>query len=205
MHRETVQTYDTEAKVFEAESEKFWLDERTREFFIFPFHAHIKAGQILNIGSGPGIDSEILRRWHIETICLDASEAMCEMAKQRGFPTVRADFSPDKHLPFPDGLFGGVWVHDSFCHLPKINLPKVLSEVGRVLRYEGTLGLTLIEGRSEGLVNTRGIYGRMYIAEYNTTEIHDALMTANFKRLGLVSDYRHQGVNYLSVVAQKDY
>jgi SAM-dependent methyltransferase len=101
----------------------------------------VPPGRALDVGCGPGGNSEVLRRagWHV--VALDHSPEAAEMARRRGLPTVRSDACA---LPFRDGSFDLVLSTDAWEHIEADDV--VAAEAHRVLRPGGQLFLMVPAG-----------------------------------------------------------
>ncbi len=113
MNLQTITTYNQLAKEYDDETVDFW--NRFPSECIDEFAGRI-SGKVLNVGSGPGRDSVLLRNRGIDVTCLDASEAMIAMTEAQGFRSVLGDFAA---MPFADDEFDGIWAYTSLLHVPK--------------------------------------------------------------------------------------
>ena len=96
---------------------------------------------------------------------VDPSEAMIEIASQRGI-TVEKAFGED--LPFSDDIFGGVFILFTLCFVAKPDV--VVSEAVRVLKPGG--GLII------GIINRESPWGRLYLQK--KMQDHPIYKYANF-------------------------
>jgi SAM-dependent methyltransferase len=78
-----------------------------------------------------------------------AAEALLEMAKKRG---VEVEKAFGRNLPFPNGVFGGVFILFTLCFVAEPAI--VLAEAKRVLRSGGNLIL--------GIINRESQWGKLY-------------------------------------------
>lgn len=151
MDQKTIDTYNKLAQEYDAETVDFWerfprtvIDEFTR-------NAH---GKVLDVGSGPGRDGLLLKQAGLEVMCLDASEQMVLLAKERELNAMQGDFCD---LPFEDESFDDVWAYTSLLHIPKADIGTALSEINRVLKPGGAFGLGMIEGDTESYRESSGV------------------------------------------------
>jgi SAM-dependent methyltransferase len=102
---------------------------------------------VLDVGSGPGVDSNELTRRGFRVISSDLSFGMLE-AGRRSFPglSVQADML---QLPFARSI-QGCWVNASLHHVDRALVPKALSEFRRVLMEPGILHIEVKQGEDEG-------------------------------------------------------
>lgn len=196
MEKRTIDTYNLMAQEYNDETTDFW--ERFPASIIKTFRDNV-SGRILDIGSGPGRDGVILRDSGLEVICLDASEAMVKLTKQKGLQSVLADFN---NIPFADGSFDGVWAYTSLIHVPKTELPNSLSEAVRVLKDRGVFGLGVIEGETEGYSYSSGIWLPRYFSFYNKEEIENLLKDSGLE-IFYFEQFKPKSRNYLNFLARK--
>ncbi|MEK7527180.1 MAG: class I SAM-dependent methyltransferase [Patescibacteria group bacterium] len=181
MDKITIDTYDKMAVEYDRETANFW--KRFPSTFLEKFKAGVlKRGTILDVGSGPGRDAAILSAAGFSVICLDASEAMLKITKEKGFESIRADFL---ELPFDKETFDGIWAYTSLLHVSKIKIPSALSEIYRVLKKTGVFALGLIvgliEGKTEEYRESSGVGMPRLFSFYEKPEIENLLGEAGFK------------------------
>jgi 2-polyprenyl-6-hydroxyphenyl methylase/3-demethylubiquinone-9 3-methyltransferase len=93
----------------------------------------------LEVGSGGGILTEEIAKMGFETTGIDPAPVSVETAtnhaKLSGLD-IRYDVGSGEHLPYPDASFDVVFCCDVLEHVQ--DLPKVISEISRVLKPGGT-------------------------------------------------------------------
>jgi ubiquinone/menaquinone biosynthesis C-methylase UbiE len=154
--------------------------------------------RVLDIGSGPGRDGILLQEAGADVVCLDASESMIELTRQKGLFSVCADFNT---IPFPDNSFDGVWAYTSLLHVPKKDIEVPLREIKRVLKPRGIFGLGLIEGVEEGYRKSAGVSLPRYFAYYGREEVQNLLGNNGFEIVHL-DTFRVKSKNYLHFLAK---
>jgi ubiquinone/menaquinone biosynthesis C-methylase UbiE len=143
MDPQTIDTYNKIAEAYDDETINFWKSfSRT---FINKF-VELSGNKIINIGSGPGRDSQLLQQAGKEVVCVDASEAMIKLSSARGLESVLAEFD---RLPFKNESFDAAWSYTALLHVPKQAISTSLKEIFRVLKPSGIFALGLIEGDTE--------------------------------------------------------
>jgi ubiquinone/menaquinone biosynthesis C-methylase UbiE len=149
-----------------------------REMGVFASSVKPLGNKVLDVGSGPGNDSVLLRQQNLSPVCIDFGYGMALECLRKNLETCVADFY---QLCFGDQTFSGVWMAFSFLHVAKSDAPIVLREIHRVMRPKGILYLSLFEGTGEGLREEDiGKYGcKRYFAYYNQDEL-GSLVTAQF-------------------------
>ncbi len=196
MDQKTITTYNELAQAYDDETVDFWAN--FSPLFIEQF-ALASPAKVLNIGSGPGRDGLLLQEKGLAVVCLDASEAMIKLSREKGLTSVLGDFM---NLPFPDGSFDGVWAYTSLLHIPKGEMGKALREICRVLKIGGVLGLGLIEGETEGYRESSGVKQPRYFSFYTRPEIEQLLAATGFT-VSFFETMKPGSKNYLHFLAQK--
>src|SRR3989344_1183674 len=148
MDAKTIQTYNQLAKEYDEETAPFWdLFPRT----LIDTFTKLTKRKVLDVGSGPGRDALILKQGGLDIVCLDASETMVNLCKEKGLESILGDFNK---IPFEDETFDGACAYTSLLHVPKQTIGISLQEIRRVLKPGAVLGLGMIEGDTEGYKNT---------------------------------------------------
>ena len=192
----TIETYNQLAKEYDNETIDFW--ERFPGGFIDEFAKRI-SGSMLNVGSGPGRDSVLLRARGIDVTCLDASETMVKMTEAQGFRSILGDF---ESMLFTDGEFDGVWAYTSLLHVPKSEIGRSLDEIHRVLKSGGVFALGMREGDFDGYRESSEIPLLRWFAFYSKEELETLLDSYGFEIVHFV-EYRPGTKNYLNFIAVK--
>ncbi|OHA64262.1 MAG: hypothetical protein A2842_01740 [Candidatus Wildermuthbacteria bacterium RIFCSPHIGHO2_01_FULL_48_25] len=195
MDKKTIETYNAAAKAYDEETAEFW--DIFPDTFIRAFAESVK-GKVLDVGSGPGRDALILQKTGLEVMCLDASSAMVEITKQKGLASVLGDFNT---IPFPNETFDGVWAYTSLLHVPKAEVGKSLQEIQRVLKKGGVLGVGLIEGETEGYVESASMNLPRYFAYYTKEEVEKLLQRYGFTTF-FFETFKPRSKNYLHFLAR---
>lgn len=196
MDKQTIDTYNQMALEYDAETADFW--NRFPHTIIDRF-ADLVQGRVLDIGSGPGRDGVILQKKGLEVTCLDASEAMIKLSTSRGLLSVLGDFCA---LPFPDAIFDGVWTYTALPHVPKTKVGTAFSEITRVLKKGGILGLGLIEGDTELYRESSGVGKPRWFSYYQKDEVEKLLQAHGFSVV-YFETFKPGSKNYLHFIAQK--
>ncbi len=100
-------------------------------------------GRLLEIGAGPGHDSEFFARHGLRVVATDLSPAMVAICQRKGLDAHVRDFL---HLDFPAGSFDAVYALNCLLHVPNADLPEVLAAVRAVLRPGGWFYLGVYGG-----------------------------------------------------------
>jgi len=163
-------------------------------------------GRVLDVGCGAGFDTAVLGQHGLHAVGVDLSWGMMQAGRQRGMGTdsqgvdfVQADM---RALPFAAG-WDGIWACASLLHVPRPQVPAVLSRFAALLRPDGVLYLSVKLGDDEAW--TADKYGRQHARffTYWRPETLDPLLAdAGFQ---IVSGDVQQGKHdiWLSRLAQK--
>jgi len=192
----TIKTYNLKAKEYDEETVDFWGGFPGG--FLDRF-AGLVRGSVLDISSGPGRDGLLLTERGLDITCLDASEAMAKLSRERGLKTVVGDFAV---LPFAAGSFDGVWAYTSLLHVPKSEAASVLGEIRRALKSGGIFGFGQIEGETEGYRESSGGDLPRWFSFYTQVEAQALLESCGFEILHF-EGYRPRSRNYLNFIARK--
>jgi len=112
--------------------------------------------RILDLGCGPGRDLVAFRALGHEPVGLDGSPQLAAMAREHsGCEVWEQDFLA---LKLPAGHFAGIFANASLFHVPRQELPRVLSELHAALQPDGVLFTSNPRGNNEEGWN-RGRYG----------------------------------------------
>ncbi len=196
MDEKTIHTYNQMAKEYDEETIDLW-DQFPRTFFDI-FTERVQ-GSVLDVGSGPGRDGLLFKEKGLDVTCLDASEAMVELCKEKGLRAIAGDFTT---MPFEHDLFDGVWAYTSLLHIPKKDVSKAFGEIQRVLKNNGILGLGLIEGDTEGYRESSGANMPRWFSFYTKEEVEQLLAKHGFNVL-YFEQFTIRSRNYLNFIAQK--
>jgi SAM-dependent methyltransferase len=96
------------------------------------------AGEVADLGCGPGHVTAHLRALGLRAFGVDASPAMIELAR-KAHPDLRFEVGSMAALDIADRALGGVLSRSSIIHIPPKDLPVVIAEFARVLAPGGQL------------------------------------------------------------------
>jgi 2-polyprenyl-3-methyl-5-hydroxy-6-metoxy-1,4-benzoquinol methylase len=105
---------------------------------------------ILEIGAGPGRDSLYFQQSGLQVTCIDLSEEMVKLCREKGLNAHCMDFY---HLDFSPTSFDAVYAMNCLLHVPKPQLTDVLAQIFHVLKPEGLFFCGVYGGQ-----NTEGIW-----------------------------------------------
>ncbi|MEO0701087.1 MAG: class I SAM-dependent methyltransferase [Pseudomonadota bacterium] len=129
-------------------------------------------GRILDFGCGPGRTAAAMRDAGHPVDALDASPEMAKLAKDKfGLDVTVAPFDSLT----AKALYDGVWASFSLLHVPKADLPPLLTAIHQALKPGGQLHVSVKLGMGEA----RDSIGRFY-AYYTDAELTALLEAAGF-------------------------
>lgn len=195
--RDKTNLYDSYAAIY-------W--QRTKDFvkLIAPdykiFLDSLPGKKILDLGCGPGRDSAVFKKRGFKPFCLDASEEMLKLCRNKGLKTIKMDI---EKLRLPTDKFAGVWAYTSLTTIPKKKVWKIINaKLHRALTKNGILFLGLIEGNFEGWKKPDKKYAlRRYASRYQINEVVNHLKNkfqlVYFRRIGSEKSGRNTYLNFL--------
>jgi SAM-dependent methyltransferase len=117
---------------------------------------------ILDLGCGPGRDLVVFHALGHEPIGLEGSPPLAAMAREHsGCEVLEQNFLA---LKLPSCRFDGIFANASLFHVPRQELPRVLSELRATLKPDGVLFTSNPRGNNEEGWN-RGRYGSYHDLE----------------------------------------
>lgn len=154
--------------------------------------------RVLDLGCGPGQDTEILKEHGYRAIGADLSWGMLKQARQHTTGEfIQADM---RFLPISDGYFDAVWMCASLLHLPRTEAPRALSEANRILRKNGIIHVSLKEGKGEKLKTN---LGERYFTYYTVDEIRTLVDNSGFTiQHEDINTYRDEG--WIALIMSKN-
>jgi TDG/mug DNA glycosylase family protein len=183
-------------RVYEAEAER-WRDTRPARFSerAAAMGAALPPGAVrADLGCGAGKHLPLLG---VPVVALDGALAMVRLAREAepaAWP-IQADLVS---LPLRRGALAGAWARASYLHLPKVDLPRALADLHRVLEVGAPVDLTMRHGGHEGEVADDDFPGRFF-AEWEPEPLRDVLVGAGFS----VEVCEHDGGEWIQVNATR--
>ncbi|MCK0171690.1 class I SAM-dependent methyltransferase [Aliiroseovarius sp. S1123] len=164
--RQTLDVYDAQAAEYEARvaiKDTPGLDGFIAEL---PPHAHV-----LDLGCGPGLTAKQMMNHGLTVDATDGSTAMVKRARDHGVPARQALF----HQIDGHALYDGVFANFSLLHLPRAEMPVMLTRLHKLLKSKGILHI----GVKLGMGDARDDLGRFY-TYYQQDELEELLTSAGF-------------------------
>ena len=142
----TKRLYDRYAKKYEKNTRNYtkYIENELQLFL-----KNLKGKRILDLGSGPGRDSLYFKNRGFGSLCIDFSEKMIGLCKEKGLEAKVMDI---EKLDFPENSFDGVWAYTSLIHVSKKNIKRVIKKISGILKSHGILSITMKEGKNEEFI-----------------------------------------------------
>ena len=105
-------------------------------------------GKILDVGCGPGVDSQYMSLKGFDVIGIDNAEQMLALARQK---KSNAKFVLHDMITWnrESSSFDAILASYSLVHIPKNKIQRVLKKFNRMLKKKGILSINIHEGESE--------------------------------------------------------
>ncbi len=193
----TIRTYDAIHDLYDAETRDFW--EKFPAATVREFVSRLHGKDVLNLGSGPGRDSIILREHGLSVTCIDGSKEMVEMTFRLGFKSIQADLR-DLNLA---GLYDGIWAYSSLIHLTYDESKELLEKIHNLLRPDGVLFLGLIDGKGNETRNVANSSYTRYFEYYDENKVESLLHGTGMKIVHRDA-FRPGNHTYLNYIIKND-
>ena len=177
----TVAAYDDAA----AEYQEEWRQRRPLDA-IRKFGALAGRGaRVLDVACGPALDVRLLRDAGLKVVGGDRSHESMRLARTL-FPKgalARWDY---RRLPFPDGVFDGIWAPAALHHMPRAQIRKTLAEWRRVQR-QGPIFVTFREGEQDlGAIEDPPV-GTVFATSVSGDQLRALLLDAGYTEVEVES------------------
>ncbi len=144
--KSTINWYDQNAKQYAQSTQGRERIDQLNEFY----NLVSKEEKVLDAGCAAGVNTAYLFNKGLDTIGLDVSKSLLEVARKH-YPDIEFIEGSFLNLPFDNEAFGGIWAHGSIIHFDNIDdVKKTMSEFARVLKKDGILFLA-VKAIKEGL------------------------------------------------------
>lgn len=114
-------------------------------------------GPVLDLGSGPGLLSGLLRGIGVPSVGVEYDPALVTAGRKAGHAMIRSDVIAYVRRA-PAGRYGAVCMSHIIEHLPPRDVPAVLRGIARTLRRGGRLVILTPNPRNIGVI-TRTFWG----------------------------------------------
>ena len=131
---------------------------------------------LLDLGCGPGRDLAYFKSRGINVIGVDGSKELVKMARsETGCQVLEQNFL---ELDLPENYFDGVFANASLFHIPRQELPFVLSKLHSALKNRGVLFSSNPRGN-----NQEEFRNERYCCFYDLKTWEKILTNAGFKKI----------------------
>lgn len=159
---------------------------------------------LLEIGAGPGKDSLFFQQQGMKVVSTDLSPQMIQLCRSKGLEAYEMDFL---NLNFEDAQFDAVHALNCLLHVPKTDLPAVLSAINRVLKPSGLFFLGVYGGfESEGTWEEDHHTPKRFFSFYTDDQlleiVTNTFLIQDFKRIKL-PDLSHPEMIFQRLILRK--
>lgn len=189
----TINYYNINANKFTKETQNLSFIEVQEKFLAtLP-----NSGSILDFGCGAGRDLKYFISKNYSATGLDGSEELCKAARElSGAKVINLSF-----LDFCDVCrYDGIWACSSILHLPKRDLPIMLTKMRDALKLDGSIYLSFKYGDFEGERNGR------YFTDLTEESFKEILIEGlSITELWITSDIRkgREDEKWLNILLKK--
>ena len=141
---EVREAYDRYAKKFDEKFGAHFRGAVKEEANIFL--RNLQGKDVIDLGSGPGNHAEYFQRKGFQVLCVDFSEPMLQLCREKGLKTGRMDI---EEWELPEQSADGIWAYACLLHVPKAKAAYAIENIYRTLRPGGIFGLAVKEGSGE--------------------------------------------------------
>ncbi len=128
------QAYDKKVSERDAPDVEPWKSGE-RQSFLDRLKAENKEN-MLEVGAGTGRHGAWFQEAGLKVVSTDLSAEMVEACRQKGLDAYQMDFLS---LDFEEATFDAVFALNCLLHVPRTDMPEVLTNLGRLLRPDGLL------------------------------------------------------------------
>ncbi|WP_261300836.1 class I SAM-dependent methyltransferase [Paenibacillus andongensis] len=195
-------SYDQHARSRDGVSVQSWKVEEMDRFLAWLQSVDKGSGQrILDLGSGPGHQAIYLKNHGCEVTCVDLSDEMVNICREKGLEAFVMDFYS---LDLESESFDAIWTMNALLHVPKDSFLQVLSNMERVLKPDGILYLGLYGGfESEGIWENDTYRPQRFFAFYEDKHIQRKISEVFDIEYFSVLPMEGTQVDYQSIFAKK--
>lgn len=174
----TLSSYDASAIQYAKNTEQLHPKEEAQKFL----NMLSRPAKIIDIGCGPGRDAKIFADHGLEVVGIDFSSKMIAAAKENA-PNGSFHVMDIESLAFPPNTFDGAWANCALLHIPKKNIPLVLSNIYAILKPNGFLYVSVKQHHVDEMLVPDSRYKGLekYWSFYEQDELINLLNNSGFK------------------------
>lgn len=136
---------------------------------------HQIRGEVLEIGSGAGALAAWLVEQGCKVTCIEPAQELARKVLERGIKV----YSKTIQEFYPEQQYDHVVAISSLIHVPKEALPDQIQKISRLLKPDGKLFVSFIEGEEEGFEDPTQTVKMRYFAKWTSNEL-DTLFSSQF-------------------------
>ena len=161
-----------------------------------------KKKTLLELGAGPGHDSQFFAEQGLDVTAVDLSPEMVKLCKEKGINAHELDFY---NLDALGKKFDCAWSMNSLLHVPKSDLPEVLQSISDALNDNGLFYMGVWGGRDSEHIYTLGEvcetprFFSFFTKEKLRDELQNVFEIVSFEQI----DNAHDGTDFQSVILRK--
>lgn len=141
------------------------------QYQLTEFLSNVRKGKVLDLGCGPGRDTDYLKDEGLEVTGIDFSSEMISLAKEYVDKKLFKEADFDDEL-FEEGEFDGIWANASLIHVPKSSMLDTIKHISSWLKKGGVMYLNVIEGLGEKEIRIKNFYEEeLLVSFYSVDEI----------------------------------
>ncbi len=169
-----------------------------------------RGGRIIDVGCGPGVDSEYMLTKGFEVVGIDLSLKMLKLARKKN-PNAIFQQEDIREINFEQGTFDGILASYSLIHIPKKDIPNVLKTFFKILRPNGIICIGIQEGESREVSIAEPLKSdeKIFVNVISANELHNLLernrftVLSEFVRKADNKEIGELNFNKLVVIAKK--
>ena len=163
-----------------------------------------KKKSLLEIGAGSGKDSAFFQENGLTVFCTDLSSEMVKLCQQKGLAAKTLDFADLDSLKTS---FDSVYALSSLLHLPKKELPTVLSSIDALLKPNGLFYMGVYGGyNSEGIWEGDSYRPKRFFSFFTDVAlkriVSEVFYLHSFKHISL-TETASSNLHYQSLILRK--
>ncbi|MFD2637851.1 class I SAM-dependent methyltransferase [Piscibacillus salipiscarius] len=171
--QQLLESYNQKASERDSNQIQEWK-VRERENFM-KYLSDEKVTNLLEIGAGPGKDSQFFNQQGLATFSTDLSPEMVKICRNKGLEAEVMNFS---NLQFANEQFDAVWALNCLLHVPKQELRDVLLEIKRVMNPGALFYMGVYGGYNhEGIWEEDFYRPKRFFSFFEANELREILST----------------------------
>ncbi len=158
---------------------------------------------VLDVGCAHGRESKYLFSKGCRVTGIDISDDFIRIANQN-CPECNFIVMDMRRLDFGSKLFDGIWCQASFLHVPKSDAAKTLRQFNKVLKENGLLYLSVMQGSFNGLRPNKQLnWPERHFSDYQPHEMEKLIKDAGFTDISCDSNQTSWGPVFLHFFCRK--